>query len=60
MRFAKTLVGLAMFTGALMASGAALAVPVINAGGIGVPLGADQISQTDSSLTSMDFRSARA
>ena len=47
MRFAKSLVGLAMFTGALMASGAALAVPVINAGGIGVPLGADQISQTD-------------
>jgi hypothetical protein len=47
MRVSKGLVGLAMFTGALMASGAALAGPITVVGGIDVPVGSVTIGQFD-------------
>jgi hypothetical protein len=47
MRLAKNLVGLAMFAGALMASGAAFAGPITVVNGIDVPVGSVTIAQFD-------------
>ena len=47
MRLAKSFVGLAMFTGALMASSAVYAGPITTVGGINVPVGPVTIGQFD-------------